>query len=67
MWPPREGKKSEKCKFAKIGKYKYVTSGLAFIIKGGRTTGLIYGRPYISRVRNSICDDIPHCHILDTT
>ena len=24
MWPPREEKKSEKYKFAKIGKYKYL-------------------------------------------
>ena len=53
MWPPREGKKSEKCKFAKIGKYKYVTSGLAFLIKGDRTAGLTYDRPYVSRVPRS--------------
>ena len=53
MWPPREGKKSEKCKFAKIGKYKYVTDWLAFLINGGRTVGLIYSRSYVSRVPRS--------------
>ena len=45
----RPGKKKyEKSKFARIGKYKYITGRLAFIITGGHTAGLIYGRPYIS-------------------
>ena len=50
MWPLREEKEKWKCKFAKTVKYKYVTGGLAFLIKGG----LIYGRPYVSRVLKQI-------------
>ena len=44
-------KKYEKVKFVRIGKYKYVTGRLAFLITGGRTAGLIYVRPYVSQVQ----------------
>ena len=41
----RSGKKKMwKGKFARIGKFKYITGKLAFIITGGHTAGLIYGR-----------------------
>ena len=37
----RPGKKKyEKSKFARIGKYKYITGRLAFLITDGRTAGL---------------------------
>ena len=50
----RGRKKYEKSKFARIGKYKYVTGKLAFLITGGRTAGLMYGRPYVSQVPKSL-------------
>ena len=37
-------KKYEKDKFARIGKYKYVTGRLAFLITGGRTAGRTLAR-----------------------
>ena len=49
MCPLRE-EKMGKGKFARIGKYKYITGKLAFIITGGHTAGLIYGWPYVSQV-----------------
>ena len=52
MWPGK--KKIWKSKFARIEKYKYVTGRLAFLIMGGRTAGLIYGRSYVSQVPKSL-------------
>ena len=55
-------KKYEKDKFARIGKYKYVTGILAFLITSGRTAGLIYDRPYVSQVHTNL---IPN-NLVDT-